>query len=127
MISSDRNRKKRNFNRGIYGLIKDCLRNEGIKGLYRGASVNICGAFIFRGTYFGLYDYAKIIMDSNEKTSQNNNNNLLSHYLVAQAVTLVSGTVAYPFETINRKIMMGVRNNGVQYRGVLSSIYGIYS
>jgi len=32
---------------------------EGIKGLYKGMSINIFGIFIYRGAYFGMYDFGK--------------------------------------------------------------------
>lgn len=51
--------------------LRDCLtktyKSDNIIGLYRGFWVSAIGLFIYRGLYFGLYDFGKaqFINDSN--------------------------------------------------------------
>jgi solute carrier family 25 (mitochondrial adenine nucleotide translocator), member 4/5/6/31 len=45
--------------RGIIGHLRDALLKEGLRGIYRGATVSFAGVAIFRSTYFGIYDTFK--------------------------------------------------------------------
>jgi solute carrier family 25 (adenine nucleotide translocator) protein 4/5/6/31 len=45
--------------------LNDCLKKtyvkEGIPGLYRGFAISIPSIFLYRGLYFGIYDYIRDI------------------------------------------------------------------
>lgn len=83
---------------------RDCLlktfRSDGIPGFYRGFLVSVPEIMIFRGAYFGLYDTAKGMV------ADPKNLPLIYSYLIAQTVTTTSGFVAYPFDTVRRRMMM---------------------
>lgn len=60
IISVDMGKSKahRQF-KGLFDCINQVVKIEGIRGLYKGFSINISGIFIYRGVYFGLYDFGK--------------------------------------------------------------------
>lgn len=78
----------------------DCLgkivKSDGVLGLYRGFGISVIGIFFYRASYFGFYDTAKKFMG----------NNVLIKFLVANVVTTLSGLVAYPMDTVRRRMMM---------------------
>ena len=37
-------------------------RSDGVSGIYRGFGVSVTGIFIYRGLFFGLYDFFKPIL-----------------------------------------------------------------
>lgn len=49
-----------------YTGLMDCLRKvyktDGIRGLYSGFVVGFISIFLYRGLYFGIYDYGKKII-----------------------------------------------------------------
>merc|ERR1712060_721543 len=85
--------------REFTGLV-DCLKKTAGKGgplaLYQGFGVSVQGIVVYRGAYFGLYDTAKgAIFGENEK-----NASILAKWAVAQTVTIASGIISYPFDTV---------------------------
>ena len=64
---------------------------------------------MYRGAYFGLYDTAKGVLFKDEKTA-----NFFAKWGVAQTVTALAGVVSYPFDTVRRRLMMQVRELGLQ-------------
>lgn len=97
--------KKGGAERQYKGLI-DCytktLRSDGISGLYRGFCVSCVGIFVYRGFYFGLYDSYK----SSELKKSSLLQNPLVDFAVAYSITVSSGLLSYPLDTIRRRMMM---------------------
>eukprot|EP01041_Mallomonas_annulata_P002421 gene2421-4700_t len=58
------------------------------------------GAAVFKSLHLGGYDILKSVIAINTET------NILIKFAVAQALTLVVGTLCYPFDTIKRRVMM---------------------
>lgn len=75
--------------------------HDGVKGLYRGFGISLFGIFIYRGLYFGTYDSGKAFLLPDDKKDK-----ILWKYLFAQVVVITSETIAYPTDTIKRKMMM---------------------
>uniref|UniRef100_T1KJF7 ADP/ATP translocase n=1 Tax=Tetranychus urticae TaxID=32264 RepID=T1KJF7_TETUR len=90
---------KRQFN-GLVDCISRTLKSDGYLGLYRGFVCSVQGAIIYRGAYFGIYDTAKGMLPDPKKTP------IVISWLIAQAVTTVSGVISYPFDTVRRRMMM---------------------
>lgn len=44
---------------GLGDCFRKVLSREGIRGIYRGLSISIPSIFVYRGLYFGIYDYGK--------------------------------------------------------------------
>ncbi|OTF71472.1 ADP,ATP carrier protein 1-like protein [Euroglyphus maynei] len=82
----------------------DCLvkvfKSDGLMGLYRGFSVSVQGIIIYRAAYFGFFDTAKGMLPDPKNTP------IVISWMIAQAVTTVSGIISYPFDTVRRRMMM---------------------
>uniref|UniRef100_A0A914D587 ADP/ATP translocase n=1 Tax=Acrobeloides nanus TaxID=290746 RepID=A0A914D587_9BILA len=96
------------------------FKSDGIVGIYRGFVVSVQGILIYRAAYFGLFDTTK-----------------------GRVVTVSSGILSYPWDTVRRRMMMQsgrkdnlykntldcakkiVKNEGWHglYKGALSNVY----
>lgn len=75
------------------------LKGDGIAGLYRGFTLSCVGIIVYRGFYFGLYDTIKPIALGEDA-------GLTVSFLLGYAVTVFSETLAYPIDTVRRRLMM---------------------
>jgi len=100
---------ERQFN-GLIDVYKKTLATDGIAGLYRGFVVSCVGIVAYRGCYFGFYDTLKpIVLVGDLKKS------FLASFVLGWAVTIVSGIVSYPLDTIRRRMMM-TSGEAVKYK-----------
>jgi len=99
---------KREF-KGLVDVYKKTLKSDGIQGLYRGFSISCVGIFIYRGMYFGLYDSLKPILLTGSDS-------FLLSFLLGWGVTICSGLMSYPIDTIRRRMMM-TSGQAVKYKG----------
>lgn len=56
---------------------------------------------MYRGAYFGFYDTGKGVIFEDEK-----NANFVAKWAVAQTATAAANMIAYPFDTVRRRLMM---------------------
>ena len=89
---------ERQFN-GLIDVYAKTLKSDGIQGLYRGFTISCVGIFIYRGMYFGLYDSLKPILLGGDPS-------LVLSFLLGWGVTITSGLMSYPIDTIRRRMMM---------------------
>ena len=95
----------------------DCLakiyKADGVLGLYRGFGVSLAGIIVYRAGYFGLYDSARSMTGPNS--------GVVEAFAVAQVTTALAGLVAYPFDTVRRRLMMqaGKAIEAREYNGTL--------
>jgi len=99
---------ERQYN-GLIDVYRKTLKTDGIQGIYRGFVVSCVGIFIYRGMYFGLYDSLKPILLGEDGSA------FLSFFL-GWAVTIVSGLMSYPIDTVRRRMMM-TSGAAVKYSG----------
>jgi len=78
-------------------VYKKTLASDGIAGLYRGFMVSCTGIVIYRGFYFGMYDSLKIFLPYDT---------FALNFALGWVVTIVSGILSYPLDTIRRRMMM---------------------
>jgi len=90
---------QREFN-GLGNCLVKIFKSDGLVGLYRGFGVSVQGIIIYRAAYFGFFDTAKGMLPDPKKTP------IVISWLIAQAVTTVSGIISYPFDTVRRRMMM---------------------
>lgn len=83
---------------GLIDVYKKTLASDGVQGLYRGFTISAVGIFVYRGFYFGLYD--SIIPLLGDDVS------FFVRFATGYAVTVVSGLLSYPIDTIRRRMMM---------------------
>jgi len=99
---------ERQFN-GLIDVYAKTLKTDGIQGLYRGFTISCVGIFIYRGMYFGLYDSLKPILLGADAS-------VLMSFLLGWGVTIFSGLMSYPIDTVRRRMMM-TSGSGVKYKG----------
>merc|ERR1711931_364598 len=99
---------ERQFN-GLIDVYKKTIASDGIAGLYRGFVISCVGIFIYRGMYFGLYDTLKPIL-------LGDNASLAASFALGYIVTITSGLISYPIDTIRRRMMM-TSGEAVKYKG----------
>merc|ERR1711933_10862 len=88
---------ERQFN-GLIDVYRKTLKSDGIQGLYRGFTISCVGIFIYRGMYFGLYDSLKPIL-------LGDNASVFLSFFLGWAVTITSGLMSYPIDTVRRRMM----------------------
>jgi solute carrier family 25 (adenine nucleotide translocator) protein 4/5/6/31 len=95
--------------------LADCLvkitRSDGPIGLYRGFFVSVQGIIIYRAAYFGMFDTAKVIFAQGDKKL-----NFFMAWGIAQVVTVGSGILSYPWDTVRRRMMMQSGRKDVLYK-----------
>jgi len=99
---------ERQFN-GMADVYKKTFASDGIAGLYRGFAISCVGIIVYRGCYFGFYDTLKPIFIGD-------NGSFLASFALGYVVTISSGLVSYPVDTIRRRMMM-TSGTGVVYKG----------
>lgn len=95
--------------RGIIDVYRKTLASDGIQGLYRGFVISVVGIVIYRGCYFGFYDTLKPIV-------LNEDAGFLSSFCLGYGVSVASGLIAYPLDTIRGRMVMRV-GQPVKYNG----------
>jgi len=101
---------ERQFN-GLIDVYVKTLKTDGIQGLYRGFTISAVGIFIYRGMYFGLYDSLKPIL-------LGDGGSVVLSFLLGWGVTVLSGLMSYPIDTIRRRMMM-TSGAAVKYKNSL--------
>jgi len=101
---------ERQFN-GLVDVYVKTIKSDGIQGLYRGFVISAVGIFIYRGMYFGLYDTLKPMLLGADA-------GVGASFLLGWAVTITSGLMSYPIDTIRRRMMM-TSGAAVKYKSSL--------
>merc|ERR1719513_173822 len=99
---------KRQYN-GMFDVYAKTIKSDGVQGLYRGFVISCVGIFVYRGMYFGLYDSLKPILLGPDA-------GLLLSFCLGYGVTVTSGLMSYPIDTIRRRMMM-TSGTAVKYKG----------
>merc|ERR550514_945599 len=102
-LASDVGSGKKQFD----GLM-DCLKKtagsaQGPLALYNGFGPSVAGIVAYRGAQFGLND---TIMAFNPYAKESGPIAIASKFVVAQIAVTASGLVAYPFDTVRRRLQM---------------------
>jgi len=106
----------RQFN-GLVDVYKKTLASDGFVGLYRGFVISCVGIVIYRGCYFGFYDTLKpMLLGENAGVGLS--------FLLGYAVTVTSGLISYPVDTIRRRMMM-TSGQTVKYKGSMDCMFQI--
>jgi len=100
---------------GLIDCLKKTVKSDGVVGLYRGFSVSVQGIIIYRAAYFGCFDTAKGLLPDPK------NAGFFVKWGVAQVVTVCSGIISYPFDTVRRRMMMqsGRAKADIMYKNTL--------
>lgn len=110
-LANDLKSSKKGGSRQYSGMIdvyKQTIATDGVAGLYRGFVISCVGIFVYRGFYFGLYDSMRPMLPENAP--------FLLTFALGYSVTVVSGLLSYPIDTIRRRMMM-TSGEAVKYSG----------
>jgi len=99
---------ERQFN-GLVDVYKKTLKSDGFVGLYRGFVISCVGIIVYRGCYFGFYDTLKPIVLGEDA-------GVFVSFALGYVVTITSGLISYPIDTIRRRMMM-TSGEAVKYKG----------
>jgi len=94
--------KEKKFN-GMLDCFKKTIRSNGVISLYNGIGPSTCGIVVYRGAQFGIQDTLKAF---NPYQKDFTAIGLVSKFTVAQIAVAVSGIVAYPFDTMQRRLQI---------------------
>merc|ERR1711998_390505 len=88
--------------------LADCLKKtagsaQGPLALYNGFGPSVAGIIAYRGAQFGLYD---TIIAFNPYAKEFGFVAVVSKFITAQIAVTASGLVAYPFDTVRRRLQM---------------------
>ncbi|KAG0005074.1 ADP/ATP carrier protein [Entomortierella chlamydospora] len=103
---------------GLLDVYKKTFASDGIAGLYRGFSLSIFGAVIYRGLYFGLYDSIKPIMPEAIQDS------FIASFVLGFGVTNLASYISYPVDTVRRRMMM-TSGEAVKYKSSMDAFQQI--
>lgn len=110
--------------RQFSGLV-DCLskiaKSDGAAGLYRGFGISVAGIIAYRAAYFGCFDTGKALIWEDAKKV-----GIFQMWMFAQFVTVTSGIMSYPLDTVRRRLMMQSGRKDVMYTGTGDCFKKIY-
>ena len=101
-LASDVGSGKAQFD-GLFDCIKKTVASGGIASLYNGIGPSSIGIVVYRGAQFGLQDILKAF---NPYQKDFTAVGLASKFVVAQVAVATSGIVAYPFDTMQRRLQI---------------------
>jgi solute carrier family 25 (adenine nucleotide translocator) protein 4/5/6/31 len=88
---------------GMADCLKKTVQENGFMSLYNGIGPSSVGIVVYRGAQFGLQDILKAF---NPYQKDFTAVGLVSKFIVAQIAVSVSGIVAYPFDTMQRRLQI---------------------
>jgi solute carrier family 25 (adenine nucleotide translocator) protein 4/5/6/31 len=90
-----------------YNSMFDCLvktaKSGGVLSLYNGILASSVGIVVYRGAQFGIQDIVKSFNPYQKEVSFIG---IFSKFCVAQLAVSISGIVAYPFDTMQRRLQI---------------------
>jgi len=101
--------------KGLTDCIAKIFKTDGPIGLYRGFFVSVQGIIIYRAAYFGMFDTAKSVATGGGKEKLN----FFVAWAIAQVVTVSSGILSYPWDTVRRRMMMQSGRKDIMYKNTL--------
>ena len=107
---------------GLTDCVTKIVKTDGVYGLYRGFGISVVGIIIYRALYFGMFDTFKNILFKDFK-----NANLFAVWAFAQYVTVGSGIVSYPLDTVRRRMMMQSGRKDMMYTDTMDCFRKIYA
>jgi len=101
-LASDVGTGKKTFN-GIGDCIMKTVRASGVTGLYRGWSITVMGAFVYRAGQLGTFAQ---IMAMNPYKEDKGLTGMLAAFVSAQVARNAVMPFNYPFDTVRRRVML---------------------
>ncbi|KAF4027901.1 Mitochondrial carrier protein [Phytophthora infestans] len=86
--------------RGVLQGVKLILEREGLRGLYRGGWSGVVGAIPFEGVQFGCYDLSLAGGEDRHGRTR------LDYFVCGSVAGAIAQTVAYPFDTVKKRLQL---------------------
>jgi len=102
----------RMYPRGMRDVFCGIWKTDGVKGLYQGYGIALGGVVLYRALHLGGFDACKTeLMYRRKESSKLYGTNDASmtwgeRFAIAQAVSIVAGTICYPIDSVRRRLMM---------------------
>lgn len=101
----------------IKNMFADMHQAVGFKGVFRGLVCHLAGKLSYRPFNMGLYSYYTRFLRSEDA-------GFMESFLWAQSITLFSGFMVYPFETVSRRMMIQIgQPNALDTKDMIKEIY----
>ncbi|ETW04432.1 hypothetical protein H310_04708 [Aphanomyces invadans] len=115
------------------GIVQDLVtlsKAEGMRGLYRGLGPGLLGSIPFEGTQFACFESAKVYMTSHRWPSwrwheEKQSLETLDYLVVGCVAGAIAQIVAYPFDTVKKRLQAQAFGAGGQqrmYRGMVDCL-----
>lgn len=123
-IATDRRAKKSSLQSpqaGPLGLVRNIVRREGIKGLYRGWTATVIRDAPSHAVYFGTYEYMRELLHPGCRTDSEES---LSTMLVSGGLAgSLSWLCCYPLDVVKSRLQaQGAGGAPPQYHGIMDCI-----
>lgn len=96
---------------GLVDCVKKTYFQDGPRGLYYGFGVSVGGIIVYRAAFFGFYDTAKALIYEDTRKA-----NPAVTFGIGFSVETVAGIIAYPFDTVRRRMMMQAGRKDILYK-----------
>ena len=116
-VDVGKNTASREFN-GLWDCMAKIYKTDGIRGLYRGFNVSVQGIFIYRAAYFGLFDTSKYYFQEGKVP-------IMLNFCIALTVTTIAEFMAYPWDTVRRRMMMQSGRTDILYKNSMDAMLKI--
>jgi len=108
----------RGVNDRLYNGLVDCVKktylHDGVRGMYYGFGVSVAGIIVYRAAFFGFYDTMKALIYDDPKKS-----NPFVTFGIGFGVETAAGIIAYPFDTVRRRMMMQAGRSDIIYKNTM--------
>lgn len=96
---------------GMIDVSRKIYRSDGILGLFQGYGIALTGGVVYRILLLGGYDALKgelLFRKTQQQTLKSTSTELSwgERIISAQFISLTAGTIAYPFDSVRRRMMM---------------------
>jgi solute carrier family 25 (mitochondrial adenine nucleotide translocator), member 4/5/6/31 len=79
-----------------------------MRGLYTGFTIGFISIFLYRGLYFGIYDFGKKAVLTHGNFPINLDSSIITKLIWAQVSVIIAEQLSYPGDTVKRKLFMQV-------------------
>jgi solute carrier family 25 (mitochondrial adenine nucleotide translocator), member 4/5/6/31 len=89
---------------GMSHIVRNILRTDGVLGFFQGYGIALFGGVFYRLLFLGGYDALKselLLMRTDQEELT-----LTQRFACAQTISLTSGTLCYPLDSVRRRMMM---------------------
>ncbi|KAI5452538.1 mitochondrial FAD carrier protein flx1 [Naganishia albida] len=107
----------------VYSALRDCVKQDGWTGLYRGLMPNLVGGASSWGLYFLFYNLIKKQMQGSDPSYQTTSS---QHLLAAAEASAVTAMLTNPIWVVKTRVFASTLQNPTPYKGLIDGLPYIY-